>query len=357
MDDAYQRLAQHLDALPNGYPATEEGTELRILARLFTPEEASVAACLRQTPELPAQIAGRVGGDAVALAGQLKSLARRGLINVKRTPDGLAYGSLPFVVGIYENQLGAIDAEFARLFEDYYKQGFGRVMAFSPEVHRVIPVEESVRKGMEILPFESAASILATARAWGVFDCICRKQKSLIGEPCEHPIDVCLTFNEKPGAYDNHQVIQAITQEQALATLQRAAEAGLVHTVSNSQEGVNYVCSCCTCSCGILRGIADLGLANVVARSAFVNQVDEERCVGCELCLDACQFDALFFDQVARVDAARCMGCGVCGPACPEEALSLVRRPEEEIAPPPADPREWQRLRLAARGLPLEDPQ
>jgi ferredoxin len=354
MDDAYRRLAQTLDALPNGYPPTEEGTELRILARLFTPEEADLAARLRQTPEVSARIAERIGGDPEALAAQLKGMARRGLISIKRTPEGLAYGALPFVVGIYENQLGFIDAEFARLFEEYYKQAFGRIMAFRPEVHRVIPVQESLRKGMEILPFESAASILASARAWGVFDCICRKQKSLIGEPCGHPIDVCLTFSEKPGAYDNHPVIHPITEEQARATLRRAAEAGLVHTTGNSQEGVTYICSCCTCSCGILRGIADLGLANVVARSAFLNQVDEERCVGCELCLDACQFDALFMDEVARVDPGRCVGCGVCGASCPEEALGLVRRPEEEIAPPPANPAEWQRLRLTARGLPLE---
>jgi heterodisulfide reductase subunit A-like polyferredoxin len=101
--------------------------------------------------------------------------------------------------------------------------------------------------------------------------------------------------------------------------------------------------------------MADLGLANVVARSAFVNQVDEERCVGCELCLDLCQFDALYLDQVAHVDPARCVGCGVCVSSCPEEALGLARRPEEEIQAPPGDPHEWQMQRLMARGLPLDE--
>jgi len=355
MDDAYKRLARHLDSLPNGYPPSDDGAELRILAKLFTPEEADLAARLRPTPESAARLAERLGADPEALPLQLKAMGRRGLITVKRTPEGLAFGALPFVVGIYENQLGQLDVEFATLFEAYYKQAFGRVMAFPPSVHRVIPVQESVRTGMEILPFESAAAILSTGNAWGVFDCICRKQKSLIGEPCGHPIDVCLTFSEKPGAYDHHPVIHPITQQDALATLQRAAEAGLVHSVGNSQEGLSYVCSCCTCSCGVLRGMADLGLANVVARSAFVNQVDEERCVGCELCLDRCQFDALFLDEVARVDSTRCVGCGVCVPSCPEDALGLARRPEEEIEAPPGDPREWQIQRLTARGLPLDD--
>jgi formate hydrogenlyase subunit 6/NADH:ubiquinone oxidoreductase subunit I len=355
MDDAYRRLARHLDSLPNGYPSSEDGAELRILAKLFTPEEADLAARLRRTPEIPARIAARIGADPEPLAAQLKGMARRGLIAITRTPEGLAYGALPFVVGIYENMVGELDAEFAQLFEDYYRHAFGRAMAIAPSVHRVIPVQESVRTGMEIHPFESAASILGSAHAWGVFDCICRKQKALIGDPCGHPIDVCLTFNDKPGAYDHHPVIRGISLEEALNTLHRASEAGLVHTVSNSREGVSYVCSCCTCSCGILRGMADLGLANVVARSAFVNQVDEERCVGCELCLDLCQFDALFLDQVAQVDVARCVGCGVCVSSCPENALGLARRPEAEILPPPADPREWQIQRLTARGLPVED--
>ncbi len=34
-------------------------------------------------------------------------------------------------------------------------------------------------------------------------------------------------------------------------------------------------------------------MANVVARSAFVNMVDPDLCAGCETCVDYCQFDAL----------------------------------------------------------------
>jgi hypothetical protein len=33
--DVYERLAQKLDALPNGYPRTESGVELRILEKIF----------------------------------------------------------------------------------------------------------------------------------------------------------------------------------------------------------------------------------------------------------------------------------------------------------------------------------
>ena len=41
--DLYCQLAKHLDRLPGGYPATESGVELRILRRLFSPQDAALA--------------------------------------------------------------------------------------------------------------------------------------------------------------------------------------------------------------------------------------------------------------------------------------------------------------------------
>jgi electron transport complex protein RnfB len=349
----YRNLAQRLDSLPNGFPPTPDGVELQLLAHLFTPEEAALAAQLRLTLESPEQIALRLGDDPKALREQLKGMSRRGLIAAGRTEDGIGFKIMPFVVGIYEMQLNRLDAEMARLFEDYYQQAFGQVLSAQPSVHRVIPVGESVRLGIEIRPFESAAEIVAAAGAWGVVDCICRKQKALVGEACSHPLDVCLVLHRRPGALDQAPGVRVLTREGALETLQRAARLGLVHSVSNSQEGASYICNCCTCSCGILRGMAELGIASVVARSAFVNQVDESLCVACEDCLEYCQFGALSLQEVVQVDALRCVGCGVCVPACPESVLGLARRPEAEVEAPPLGEMEWFQQRAAARGIDL----
>ena len=46
----YQNLARHLDNLPGGFPATQSGVEMRILKRLFTPEEAQFATHLTLIP-------------------------------------------------------------------------------------------------------------------------------------------------------------------------------------------------------------------------------------------------------------------------------------------------------------------
>ena len=56
----YKKLAQRLDAIPNGFPSTENGIELKLLAKIYTPEEASLASEMRLTPETAEEIAGFV---------------------------------------------------------------------------------------------------------------------------------------------------------------------------------------------------------------------------------------------------------------------------------------------------------
>ncbi len=348
---AYRRLAQRLDALPEGFPPTTSGVELRLLAKLLTPEEAALVAELRLTLETVPELAERLLLEVKTLRAQLKSLARRGLIAVGRAEAGLGYGLLPFVVGIYEMQVAAIDAELAALFEAYYCETRGQMAAQQPPVHRVIPISESVRADLDVRPYESAAAIIETAQAWGVTDCICRKQKALIGEPCPHPLDVCMVLSESSGAFDASPTVRALTRAEALATLRRAAEAGLVHSVSNNQRGLWYICNCCTCACGLLRGMVDFGLRNVIAPSAYIIQVDEPACIACGACAERCPFDALTVADVARVDALRCVGCGACTLACPTGALALMARAADASVAPPATLDDWRATRAAARGL------
>jgi ferredoxin len=349
---SYKQLAARLDSLPNGFPATGDGRELRLLAKIFSPDEAKLASELTPNLESVEEIAVRTGRETADLRKQLKLMARGGLIEVGRKNGTLAFKLMPFVVGIYEMQVNKMDAELARLFEDYFQSTFREMLAVKPQFHRVIPINETVRNTMEVHPFESATEIVNAMQSWGVIDCICRKQKALIGQACEHPIDVCMAMDPRPDAFAGSSVIRSLTRDQAMETLHRAAEAGLVHTVSNNQEGLYYVCNCCTCSCGILRGMAELGIANVVARSSFVNQVDEEICNGCENCIKSCQFDALSMDGLlSTVDTVRCVGCGVCVLACSTGALHLSRRPEEEVLQVPVNHSEWNTQRGAARGF------
>jgi len=341
---AYQRLGKALDALPNRFPPAQDDSHLRILAKIFTPEEADLAAELLPDLETPAEIAARLGRDPRTVTGLLREMSKKGQISMGKTSEGrLGFGLMPFVVGIYEAQGEVMDAELAQLFEEYFQTAFARALEIQPQVHRVIPVRESIPNTMEIQPYESVTALVDRMQSWGVIDCICRKQKALIGDPCRHPVDVCLVFSTQPEAFSDGGYIRPLDRAGAYNTLERAAHAGLVHCVSNNQQDLWYICNCCTCSCGILRGMAELGIANVVARSPFVIQVNGELCAGCGACVDACQFGALRLNGTAHISEMRCVGCGVCVPVCPSEALSLVQRPE--VAAPPVSESDWRAAR------------
>jgi electron transport complex protein RnfB len=345
----HQLLAEQLDRLPNGFPPAADGSHIRLLAYLFSAEEAALAAELSTEPETPRVIASRLDRDPGMIRAQLKEMARKGLITAGRAADGLGYCLMPFVVGIYEMQAGRIDSELAKRFEDYFQAAFQKASAIQPPFHRVVPVQESVKADISIAPFESAAGIISRAAAWGVTDCICRKQTALIGRPCPHPVEACMILSSTPGAFHGRKGVRELTQPEALALLRSVAEAGLVHSVSNTREGNWYICNCCTCSCGILRGMAESGIASVIAHSGFVCRVDESACSACGVCTERCPFGAITVDGTARVDAIRCAGCGVCTVECPNDALTLVRRGEGEIPLPPLDEATWRRERMEWR--------
>lgn len=68
------------------------------------------------------------------------------------------------------------------------------------------------------------------------------------------------------------------------------------------------------------------GLKGEAPVSAPVAVVDQEKCVGCGVCVDVCPVGAISVDDVAEVDHERCTGCARCVATCPEGALSLAAR-------------------------------
>ena len=61
--DVYGRLREFLDKMPGGYPTTETGVEIKILKKLFNPEEAETTMNLTAMPEAVPVIAERLEMD------------------------------------------------------------------------------------------------------------------------------------------------------------------------------------------------------------------------------------------------------------------------------------------------------
>lgn len=347
----YQALAHLLDSFPHGFPPTKSGIELLLLAYLFTPAEAELALSMSLAYQSLREITKKAGLSSSESQVLVKNMATKGLVNLRLGPDGPEVGLLPFVVGFYENQVFRMDETFAKIFEDYYHEALYKLMVVQPQFHRVIPVNAPIDSAVEFLPDEDVTAIVSKKKAWAVLDCICRKQQALLGQACGHPIRVCMAMSDTPGVFDGIATMDALDLKAALKVLDYAAKAGLVHTVSNQKSDISYVCSCCTCGCGLLRGIADMHMANIVARSAYYAVVAEEKCTGCGTCEEKCQFSAIHIEQTAMIDRNVCVGCGVCVRVCPENAITLHQRPLEEIKPIPENAEAWISNRQESRTL------
>jgi len=232
--------------------------------------------------------------------------------------------------------------------EDYFAGGGARgIMQPQPALHRVVPAEGAV-KSEAILPYDDVRALLLEAKSFHSRDCVCRLQQEQLGEKCAYPTRVCLSFSGSERAPREGDLSQA----EALALLDMTEQVGLVHTVSNVMEGVGYVCNCCGCCCGILRGITDWGIAESVAYANYYAEIDPALCTDCGSCIERCHVHAITSqDGFSVVDRVRCIGCGLCVSGCPNDAARLVRKADPEIVLPPKDFTEWEHQRLVNRGL------
>ncbi len=352
-DHIYERLADQLDALPNGFPRTESGIEIRLLKRMAEPEEAWLAGQLGQAMELAADIAVRVGLPTKETTERLNNLLRRGLLRTDKQDGVRRYRLMPFLVGIYEARLDEMDHDMAHLMEQYMMlQGAKGILGPRPAVHRVVPAHHAVKRE-SILPYEDIRALLMKANSFYARDCICRVEQDVIGgRICDFPLGNCLQFSVVEDAYGT----DGMSREEALALIDEAENLGMVHAVSNNKENVGYVCNCCGCCCTILRGITEWGIDFSVASASYYADVDHDGCSACEMCVGRCQVDAIGIDGTsAVVDHSRCIGCGLCVTGCLDDAVHLHARVAAECAPPPDTFAEWEEERLKNRGLGIID--
>ncbi len=353
MHEIYRSLQQKLDSLPNGFPETPSGVELRILEKIFTPEEAEMALQLRPIPEPVASIAERLGKPEEEMTTMLKAMVEKGQIASLKMFGARVYTLVPYVVGIYEFQLRRMDKEFAELNEEYAPALMKRVGGFTPALTKVIPINAPLDAEHQVLRHQDVRRVLDKAKSFQVMECICTKERGLQGEECKHTKERCLSFSRSEDAFDEHSLGRVITKEEAVAVLEQSEKEGLVHTSYNVQAGHMYICNCCPCCCGILRGINNFHAPYLLAKSDFVALIDQDTCVSCGVCADErCPVTAITEAADAyKVDPTRCIGCGACTTGCEVGAVQLVRKPSDACEAPPKNLMDWYARRAESRDI------
>lgn len=342
----YRSLQRHLDRLPMGFPQAESGVDIRLLRRLFTPEEAKTALLLSIKPEPLNRIYHRVKKGEISiqeLQKRLDQMVLKGILLANNEGyDETHYSSAGFSAGgIYNFQVDRLTKD---LIVDYHqhlketrpkpKEGQKRILPL-----RTIPVEKSIPlpEKFQVSNYDSLRKIIDDVKGpIAVANCICRQSQDILGEPCSKTDlrETCLMV--APDHAKRHvdmKIGRYVTKEEALDILEKAQEAGLVLQPENAQKP-EAICCCCGDCCILLKSVKKHPRPAEIYETNFFIELIPENCTGCQECVEGCQLNAReMVDGVAAVNLDRCIGCGNCVVICDYNANRLTKKEPEEKPP------------------------
>jgi electron transport complex protein RnfB len=341
-DPIYRLLQRHLDKQAIGFPSVKSGADIRLLKRLFTPDEAKLALHLtykpspiqqvieRAAPEFPAEQTGRL----------LDIMLQKGAIGWKER-DGVGHWYvLPMVIGMYECQDGTPSPEFLDDARAYMKTlRFGTsFLSVKPSQMRTIPINKSISVEHHVATYDQVRAIVQHSPGpFVVLPCICRKSHAMKGNACEKTSreETCLAFGDMARMVLRRKHCREVSRDEVLAILERNEEDGLVLQPANTQQP-EFICSCCGCCCGMLSFQRLLPRPVDFWSSSFFAEVDPVSCVHCGTCVTRCQVSAISLSGPsgeAQVNLDKCIGCGLCVPTCPSQAVRLKKKDAAFVPP------------------------
>jgi Pyruvate/2-oxoacid:ferredoxin oxidoreductase delta subunit len=343
---SYHHLQRRLDQPAQGAPASEALS--KILDVLFTEEEAQVFSALPVNLFTLDEAARLLKKSSTETRLILDGLADKGLLFDFATGTTQVYLPAPTMAGFFEFSLMRLDGRFdKRLLSELYHQYVNteedfirRIFTLEPSIYRAFVQETAIEEGdrVVVLDYERASHVVGTATCITVGTCYCRHKLQHLGLACRNPQEVCLTFNKSAESLSKHGVARQIERAEAHRILDQCIDLGLVQLGDNVQEGVNWICNCCSCCCEALVAYRKLGY-NARITTNFVSTYAGEACTACSACVDQCPVNAVKLGKDAKgndqaiVDDSRCIGCGVCVRFCQAGSLVMSRRKETAFVP------------------------
>jgi NAD-dependent dihydropyrimidine dehydrogenase PreA subunit len=352
--DIYSEAAEKL-----GWPGS--ASCINYLKVLFTPEEGKLLLEFIK-PATCAQVAKKLGMDEKELQAKLDHFAdKRRLLFHGKTEYVFQLGLHGFFNAVIVSKEEDIPSGFWPAYAEFHKEEMllnlperiRRTEADPAKVpgSRVVPdrlaIAASPRiKKEDVLWYEDMAQILAKEDVISLAPCGCRREF----HNCDKPIWTCFHFGEaeKQDAKPENSVKKILTYEEAMETSDMCERAGLLHLMGNNIEIPKAVlCHCCDDCCSTLTPILATGrLRQFYSPSRYLAVVDEEKCTGCQTCVERCYFNGVMMrpsvtskkKKKAYVMSWNCMGCGSCILGCKQGAITfeLVRPPEHIPTQPPA---------------------
>ena len=200
------------------------------------------------------------------------------------------------------------------------------------EYDRLTAIMTARGQGSQIVPLEDADKVLELSSPIGLIACICRKGIRAIDERNEHEYTCMgmgvgmLKWERWPERYKGG--VSFVNIDEAKEWNHEMDRRGFVHILM--LFGAPFIGGFCQCDypdCGAVRNAVDFGLGSL--KGHYVAMVDYDKCNGCGICAQRCQWGALKFEvtsEKANVDIFKCYGCGLCATGCPRGAIKMEPR-------------------------------
>ncbi len=366
--DAQRALARRFSSVWLLGPPPGEGLD-RLIAHLFTPDEAVLALELRPYRRRTAEeVARRTHRAVEEIRPLLEQMADRATIH----GGSGGYMLLPIVPGMFEFLLmgGGDDAwyrTYAELFEGLFGTGYARAYTTTrvPAVRTVaatgtdvreIAIDRDLDTRSRVLDDDALLAILGAHTRFGVLNvCQCRQSRRMTGHRCRRaePEDGCLIFGDFASSSIDRGRGRRIDRTEMCDLIERRREQRLVFLSGNvAPESPNVICTCCECCCHMLQLVNEWDGQRWLAPPLFRAAVDEARCDHCGLCRPACATRAHRVQRkVHTYHRDHCIGCGNCVGACPQGAIRL--EPDPAYRPPSKTFERLGRRLAPAAGLAL----
>jgi Pyruvate/2-oxoacid:ferredoxin oxidoreductase delta subunit len=335
---------------------------MKILEATFTPEEAIICRELFN-PATCQELASRLNIKEEDISKMLDSLVDKGALTRGRTQ----YAFHDSLLGFHHDTVAdtaphtgpnAVPKKVKELWADFFRNEWSYMFIKYVEnmiktIGQNLPIWPAIGalerspniRSEDILPEENWKLIIENAKRRIIAPCGCR----VVWGTCNHPLMTCFACFDRPrGEYYLNQpgrLLKEVTLAETLDIVRESEEDGLVHWGD---------CYCCDDCCENLFPITRDRRYELMTPNRYLAVVDEQKCKGCQDCVERCKFEAIEMRQgtnskklKAFISSEKCKGCGLCIVSCKQNAIryEIVRPPEylkfrpTLVTPPGAPPR------------------